>query len=412
MVSRASSTKLQPGEDSIERVADALPSKGPYRTNISIRLWSGELKRYTIQAKTKGEFRRKARDKREVVLNSSVSSWTKAKKIADFIDDVSFPLIEGSRIRENTKKRYNLAISQLKDKVGDLAIGDAVKVRNIERVLRDIGEDHGKESARQARTVLSKYVIDQLIREDVIDHNPIRGLSIDFGDVRKGSKPTGGKALTDAQYDSVVSHLIDRDTSLPIPPGTDKRYTSIVKHDRTVALTLLQAATGLRISEALSLTKKSVIDNKDGLHVTVTSDVSKTHRARTVPFLDKRVEDYWRERLINIRQSDPLISAPGDKGARWRTDNAVKACAALYKDVGKTLKDPVVSEIRSHSWRTTLNNRAIAQGVSSDVRAAFFGHDQSVNKSAYTDLQDVSSMRRILAGGVKEKSTQESTQEG
>lgn len=80
----------------------------------------------------------------------------------------------------------------------------------------------------------------------------------------------------------------------------------------------------------------------------------------------------------------------------------MKACAALYKDVGKTLKEPVVSNMRSHSWRTTLNNRAIAQGVSSDIRAAFFGHDQSVNRSAYTDLQDVGSMRRILAGEVKE----------
>lgn len=83
----------------------------------------------------------------------------------------------------------------------------------------------------------------------------------------------------------------------------------------------------------------------------------------------------------------------------WRTDNAVKAAAALYKDLGEVLEDPQIGLMRSHSWRTVLNARAISRGVSPEVRAAFFGHDKEMNARAYTDLTDVSSMSAALKVG-------------
>ena len=98
-------------------------------------------------------------------LNTSTSSWTKAKRITTFIDDVSEPAVKAARLRPNTKKRYELALSQLRRQLDGLTIGDAVRFRTLEKALQDIGRNHGAESARQARTVLSKYVLDQLIRE-------------------------------------------------------------------------------------------------------------------------------------------------------------------------------------------------------------------------------------------------------
>lgn len=393
---RAPHTKLQPGEDSIERVVDSLPPRGPYETKISVRLWDGRMYRPTIRGKTKGEFRRSAMEKRDIKLASTTTVWDKGKKITDFIDKVATPAIEAARIRPNTKSRYDLALAQVRDRLDGLAIGEAVKFRTLERALQSIGKEHGAESARQARTVASKYVLDQLIREGLIDHNPLRGISIDLGDVKKGHKPAGGHALTDAQYDAVVEHLIARDTSVPIPPGTDKRRTSIVKHDNSVALALLQAGTGLRISEALGLVKASVAVTDQAVAVTVTAGMSKTHRGRTAPILDKRIEDYWRDRLSSMRLTDPLIPAPADKHAQWRTDNAVKAAAALYTDIGAVLEDEDVAAMRSHTWRTTLNNRAIARGVSAEIRSAFFGHSEALNQANYTDLTDVGAMQAAL----------------
>lgn len=396
---QAARTKLAPGEDSIERVVDALPSRGPYEAKITVCLWDGQKYRPTIRARTKGEFRRIATEKRDIKLNSSSTSWDKGKKIVDFIDKVTKPAISAARNRPSTITRYEVACDQLRARLTGLAIGEAVKFRNLERALQSIGQTHGSESARQARTVVSKYVLDQLIREGIIDHNPLRGISIDLGDVKKGNKPSGGQALNDDQYDAVVNHLIERDTTVPIPPGTDRRHTSIVKHDNTVALALLQAGTGLRISEALSLTKKDVTVTNDDVSVSVSADVSKTHRGRSISILDPRIEVYWRERLEGLDQTSPLIPVPSNRNEPWRTDNAIKASAALYKDVGKLLNDPQVSAMRSHAWRTILNNRAIARGVSAEVRSAYFGHTEAMNTTNYTDLTNVESMKRALKPG-------------
>ena len=72
-------------------------------------------------------------------------------------------------------------MKQAEAQLGKHAIGEAVKFRTLERALQAIATANGSESARQARTVVSKYILDQLIREGVIDHNPLRGISIDLG---------------------------------------------------------------------------------------------------------------------------------------------------------------------------------------------------------------------------------------
>lgn len=59
----------------------------------------------------------------------------------------------------------------------------------------------------------------------------------------------------------------------------------------------------------------------------------------------------------------------------------------------------VFSSMRSHAWRTVLNNRAIARGVASEIRSAFFGHAEAMNARNYTDLTDVLAMQSALEGG-------------
>lgn len=392
----AAKTKLKPGEDSVDRVADALPPRGPYERDVSVRLWNGKLRRVKIRARTKGEFRNKGHRKVDELLTHGTSEWKNSAPITDFIEQVAQTVVTNSKLRTNTRVRYSLALRQLTTQLKGFTIIDATRFRTLETALQTIGARHGAESARQARTVLSKYVLDQLIREGLIDHNPLRGIAIDLGSLNKASRTTGRHALSDAQYDLIIEHLLARDVTAPMPPGTDRKRSSIAKHANTVALTLLQAGTGLRLSEVLSLTTADVTVT-DILSVTVSADVSKTHRARSIPLLDERVENYWRARLTTLPGGTvPLVPAPGDPTNRWRTDNAVKACAALYEDMGAVLDDPTIATMRSHAWRTTLNNRGIARGVPAEVRAAYFGHDPAMNAASYTDLTDVSAMSRAL----------------
>ena len=191
---QASRAPIQPGEDTVERVLDSR-TRGPFDEFFTVKNWEGRSRRFHVRAATKGEFRAKAKEMIDGYLNTSTSDWTKARRITTFIDEVSAPIVEAARLRPNTKKRYELALSQLRRQLDGLTIGNAVQFRTLERALQDIGRDHGAESARQARTVLSKYVLDQLIREGLIEHNPLRGISIDLGDTRKGSKPTQSLSL-------------------------------------------------------------------------------------------------------------------------------------------------------------------------------------------------------------------------
>ncbi|WP_305137916.1 hypothetical protein [Corynebacterium hiratae] len=70
--------------------------------------------------------------------------------------------------------------------------------------------------------------------------------------------------------------------------------------------------------------------------------------------LDSRCKWFWLERIKTIDPSDPLIPAQGDAHSHWRTDNAVKAFAALYKDIGVQLEDQAISSMRSHCQMRVL----------------------------------------------------------
>ncbi|MDR7328746.1 tyrosine-type recombinase/integrase [Corynebacterium guangdongense] len=394
----AARTRLEPGESSIQRVSDTMErgDDGRYRAAFRVRLWDGRIKKATITAATKGEWRAKAQRRVDELLASGQTAWRRGDDITAYIDGVSAPAIAAANLRDNSRTRYTDVLAHLRSRLVGYTIADGIRFRVLEATLKSVAADHGRETGHQARTVLSKYVIDQLIRDELVDHNPLRGVHIDLGSVKKTTKPSGAVALSRGNYDSIVDHLLERDLEQPLPPGKDLRAASIAKHERVVALTLLQAGTGLRISEALSATWGDVAltDGEVSLHVS--PDRSKTGRARTVPVLDPRVEAWLRGRHAAFgAPSRYVIGGPTGMEKLWRTDNAVKAVADLYKDMAVKVHIPELKTVRSHVWRTTLNNLTAGR-VPEVVRAAFFGHDAQVNRSSYTDLTDVSLMRGAL----------------
>jgi integrase len=287
------------------------------------------------------------------------------------------------------------------------SISSGTRLRSLEACLQEIAVLHGAGSATQARTVLSKYVLQQLNRDEVIHGNPLSGMSIDL---TSNAKPIaverGGKALTRRQYHAVLDYLLGLDPAEGQVKPSRGRWAlddRVAKRRNAIDLTLLQAATGLRVSEANSVTWARHIETDDEgtLHVTVTEDISKTHRERRVPVLDPRVA----ERLLtrqnaSVSQVAHVIGSPSDTMIPWDRRNCSKEIAALYVELAEALDIGLLDTSRTHVWRATLNS-LLLDTVPEVIRAAFFGHDAAVNRASYTDLRDTSSMvtaaRRLRA---------------
>lgn len=389
--------RLNPGEDSIETVSATKQPNGGYLVQWSICLYDGRvLVRQKSRGKTAGEARANARAKAaELLLNSgNAGKYKPTSAISEYIDDVSQTAVIKADLRPNTRARYDLCLAQLGTALDGHTIATALRFRVLEDALQAIASKHGTESARQARNVLSKYVIGQLIRDDLASGNPLTGMSIDLGHHKAKAKPAGGRALPANAYDRVLVHLLDLDPTEGISAPKRGKYTladRIGVRRSAIDLTLLQMSTGLRISEARTLAWSDVSTDVDGtLRVTVTEERSKTHRARTVPVLDDRVSAHLSRRRKKTGGS-LVVGAPAKPSTVWEASNAQKAVKRLYAELAEDCDAPLLTEAGSHVWRATLNTMYLGK-IPDAVRAAYFGHDEEINRSAYTDTTDTSAL--------------------
>lgn len=185
------------------------------------------------------------------------------------------------------------------------------------------------------------------------------------------------------------------------------RYTAEQRtaiRERAVEITLLQAETGLRINEVCNLRRCDVDTGADPLTVTVTPEISKTHRGRTVPVMDTRVADRVRERLAQVSQEPTALvyGAPALPERVWDASNRQKAVRALYREIADALDIPLLREVSSHVWRATLNTEWMQRGVPDALRAAFFGHGEDVNRASYTDTTGTEALVRMLRESASE----------
>ncbi|MBS6364030.1 MAG: site-specific integrase [Actinomycetaceae bacterium] len=398
--------KLEPGQHTIDTTNPTKRSKedgGGVIGKFSLRLWSGKRVRVTVVAPTAGEWRTRAREKAEERLRAEgrVGAWKPDSLITEYMNEVSRPAIKAANLRERSVEKYVYLLDILEDEFAGLAIRDAVRFRRLEAILQKVARERGAESARQARNVISKWVIQQLIRDELVEANPLAGMAIQLGNVKKSSK-TKGVALTEAEYEKTVDYLLNVDVE-DVKAPKQGRYT---KADRaavrrnTVELTLLQAATGLRIGEALSLTYDEINDDGQQITVTVTPERSKTHRGRTVPVLDDRIAARLRERVERSGGRGLVFPAPANPEGRWDHANAQKAVRRLFDEVADACEIDTLRGVSSHMWRATLNTRAMNAGVPVEVRAAYFGHTAIVNRNNYTDTADTTALTAALHRGL------------
>ncbi len=391
---------LKPGEHMAAQTKPERQANGSYFARFSLKRMDGKTVRLKVTAPTVGEWHTKALAAAEEALRAAGTegSWKPTSQMSEYIKKVSIPAVKASTLRERSKTKYEHLLDILGEHFKGYAIHDAVRFRRLETVLKDIASEHGAESGRNARNVLSKWVLQQLIRDEVITGNPLAGMAIDLGNVKKKAKSEGGKGLTDAEYERAIEYLLAIDVEDVATPRRGRFTTADrVEHRRTtVELTLLQAATGFRIGEALSLRLDEVEDDGAQIKVTVPDERSKTHRGRTVPVLDVRVAERLRERVERRREGVLVFPAPAVPGSKWDQSNAQKAVKKLLGEVADACSIPLLHEVSSHVWRTTLNTRAMNAGIPAEVRAAYFGHDAEINKTAYTDVRDTSGLVEAL----------------
>lgn len=406
---RAATTRIAPGEHSIDRVQPR-HRDGVWVIDWSVRLPDGRLVTKRSQGQSKGEARRRARCRAaELLAVGEGSVWRPADQLRDYIQQVAWPKIDQSDLRRNSRDRYRIVLGLLTGRCGDPghnhtaslaghSIASGTKFRTLERCLQEIARTHGQETAHQARSVLGKYVLGQLVRDELVTGNPIRGADLDLRGDHKGNggKRITGQALSRDDYRRVVDCLLRLDPAAGVAPPQRGRWTladAVSRRRNVVDLTLLQAATGLRITEATSIGWGDVETADSGqVVVAVSEQVSKTHRGRTVPVLDDRVA----ERLLGRRNhadggSGYVIGSPTDPSTPWDPRNRDRAVADLYRQLAADLDIPMLLSARSHLWRTTLNS-LLLDFVPEVVRSAFFGHAREANRARYTDTTDTSSM--------------------
>lgn len=398
-------TALQPGENSIDSTKPVRLPNGSYALQWRLCYKDGTVKKFTTKHKgTIGDLRRKAKKKAATELEryGKNSKWEPSSRMSDFIRKDVIPAVdETTKLKERSKKNYQKVLQYLASELEDYAIENAVRPRVLEETFRKIALEHGTATARQAVKVTSKYVMERLVRDEVIPFNPLRDFTPDLPDHVACHRAAGGQALTPDQKERVIDYLLSTDVSEIFTKGKTARQYSRegqrAKQRLVVDATLLQAATGMRISEVRLLRRKGIEEVDGKLVIVVTPEESKTKKGRHILVLDERVEERLRERLLGIDGSpDALVfHAPTAPDKEWDASNAQKAVRQLYMRLSKNLDIPLLSEARSHVWRTTLNNEWLAADIPEAYRSAYLGHTGDVNQQYYTDLKDLTVLKKL-----------------
>lgn len=416
MSTRAATTRLNPGQTSIDRTAPRRCAEGAWLLDWSVRLHDGRLLRKRSQGPTKGQARAAARSTAQRLLTASAdSTWAPGDSLTAYISREAIPRIEAARLAPNSVARYRVVAKLLagecsadhehKESLRGYSILDGTRTKRLVAVLQDLARTHGPETAHQARSVLSKYVLDPLADvEEVIPSNPLRGRQISLSGQHRGN---GGQrdtasTLSRDQYWQVVDFFKARGTEPPVDPEREapkhparNSQHSAAKWAAARDLILLQAGTGLRASEATSLLWEDVEDDGAVMIVPVSAERSKTkapRRAAVVAEVADRLRERRQERPVDLL----VISAPADGSKAWEPRARDKAVASLYAEAAEALSLPLLRrDFRSHGWRHTLNTLT-AGSVPVEVRSALLGHTEQINRQHYLDLSDLTAVARAM----------------
>lgn len=408
---RAATTRLEPGQHSIDRVEPfQRPGRDGWTIHWHLRLPSGKLERAGgrfTQAPTKGQARAKARAIAEDLLKGSGNgTWKGTDPVLDYLEQVTLKKIR-SKVNTNptraakrdelspsTVRRYELAYRLLrgecdqphdhKHSLAGLTLREAMKPRALTSCLEEIARLHGAVNAKHAKIVAKKYLAAELRVDEVIEFNPLTDLDVDLSKAKEPQYARGGRSLTRDEYTRALRYLLDADPQDVERPkrGRWTREQRVIERAACVDIILAQATTGLRISE---LCLRPVADchvDADGTFVVVLgAKDTKTRTGRQVAVLAPEVSHRLANRLDT--GSPWLFPSPSDPEKAWDPRNRDRKLAAVYQELATELDIEMFEHERGHSWRTT-NNTLLYDLLPEATRIRLFGHSKAVNRQKYT----------------------------
>ena len=408
-MSRAATTRLDPGEHSIDR-AHVFPYRDGFAMRWSIRLHSGRLMRPLTQGPTKGKVRARARARAADLLSGSGDGgWKGTSKTLDYLDKVTLPAIRAERLADSTTRRYELAYRLLRGECGDeackhayaldgLSLREAMRPRTLISCLEEIARLHGAVNAKHAKTVAKKYLAARLRVDEVIEYNPLVDLDLDLSGAKQPRYSRGGRALTAEQYRAAIEYLLAADPEDVEAPrrGRWTREQRVIERAACIDIVLAQATTGLRTSElCLRPTRDCHVDASGTFIVELPPEATKTRMGRPVPVLAPAVSKRLATRLDS---GDPwLFSSPTDPSKVWDPRNRDRKLAALYRELAEQLHIEMFEHERGHSWRTT-NNTLLYDVLPEATRTRLFGHTAAVNRQRYTAVTSTEAVVAAAAG--------------
>lgn len=392
--------RLRVGGDTID-TSKIVPgrAKGTLSMQWRIRLSDEKIEKHITEMRTtkEWELRDKARETAAQLLKTPEhKKYEENDPIVDYIREQAIPSIENAtHLRPNSKLRYVHVLELMIPRLRGYDIG-AVTAAVLKQILIAVAKANGTATAKQAKKVMNTYVMSELDMDGVLvtRGNPFNSMkSLRWlPDHVAREKPAGGQALTPDERRRVLDYLLALD---PAEGATKRgRYGlegNIARRALAIDVTLLQAVCGLRISEVRQLTAEDVDLDADPITVTITNEKSKTHTGRTVPVVNEAVAERIRARVeATGSPQEPVFHAPSVPGSVWDSSNAQKAIKRLYTDLSEALDIPLLNKVSSHVWRSTLNTEWMNDGVPPEIRSAFLGHTEKVNRTSYTDLTDIS----------------------
>lgn len=399
-MTRAATTRLEPGQHSIDRSTPYRFGDG-WRLRWRIRLHSGKLMDMSTKGRTKGATRARAKAKAAELLAvgaGSTDGWTPRSDIAAYMEARTLPAIRSDRLSPETVRRYSLAYRLLRGECHDaackhthaltgLSIHDAMRPRQLASCLQEIGEKHGAKNVKHARIVASKYLARPLKLDELIEHNPLTDLDIELDKARQPERRRGGQALSLDEYQRAVEWLLAAD---PADASAPKRGRWTLEHAVTarataIDLILAQATTGCRVSELANRPAGDFTLDKTGtIIIQLSAEATKTRRGRPVPVLDPRVSARLAARLKGILDpSWPMFPAASDPSKAWQPRTRDRKLAEIYLEMAEALDIPLLEFERGHLWRSTLNT-LLYEAIPEATRTRLLGHSPAVNRSHYT----------------------------
>lgn len=359
---------------------------------------------------TTGELRTKAHEQAVIELRDfeTIGDFNRDSTMIDYIKYEVIPAIKtlsDERLRSRTKARYLLCLSHLSTEFDEngvcegLSIRQALLVSNLDKLFPTIASKHGSATAKQTKKVMSKYVIQRMVHDRIVDFNVLRDYEPNMGEFHVAKpKPCGGHGLSKSDWNMVLDHLLTLNPAATAEnSGSKATIYKVATEQLLIDTTLTQASTGLRIGEIRNCRRSDIDLTNEPMTIRVREEISKTHRGRSAIVFDSRVAKRIRERLDNLDgDNSTLVFAPATAPkVIWDRSNAQKTLKKFYERLSKELNIPILSEVGTHVWRTTLNTITMEAGMPEIERAAQFGHTIEVNRSSYTDLTEMKALKRF-----------------